>query len=207
MEQDDQEKTTWKRLSDFQRLGLDAMFYEDPYWNRSCIVQELTLAKRPTVMIGDSILSGQDFEYFCSGEDFGLLTICVILRWVMEQRAEQHGKSTIVDALNSTTRCQCADPRDMIYGLHSLFDHHDRIDVDYQKSIEHVFLTAVRRYFPSNASLLWYINDICVFYVARGMGLGLGVDLTTYHTAFRAKTTSESPEAFLIRVLELGIQS
>jgi len=48
----------------------------------------------------------------------------------------------VCDAVLHCTDNECSDPRDKIYGIQSLFAEEHRLIVDYEKSVEQVFLDA-----------------------------------------------------------------
>ena len=159
-------------------------FVENRYWSRLWIVQEVMHARKLRILFGDSDLSGQVFGQFCKGR-FGAANTTELIKWIMfKRKTEPNIRINItLPALKYTTKSQCENPHDKIYGLQSLFEGGDRVAVDYKKPVEELYLEVAQMLAKYGASMTnghLYTYRQTLYYVARGMGLLRQMDFFTF---------------------------
>ena len=139
--------------------------FENPYWSRLWIIQELVMAREIELQAGDVRISWSHFHAI--RDHFGKQ------RTIMsatddfprdEQMSERPGRVTqlpenieylvgiamtgrshapLFDILQRFCHAECEDPRDKFYGLLAIIDLDAAIPVDYNKSTAEVYLDVV----------------------------------------------------------------
>lgn len=122
------------------------------YFTRLEIVQELFLARTIRVLVGHPLrgsiwLSGED-RCMVAKRPESALRILEVLNPVLVLIRE-HGlnaKRSLTVAMANFSRGECADVQDKNFGLLGLVEDHERLAVDYRKSITDLFLDVVRAF-------------------------------------------------------------
>ncbi|KAF2649711.1 HET-domain-containing protein, partial [Lophiostoma macrostomum CBS 122681] len=122
-------------------------FFQNPYWHRLWIVQEVMLARYIRIMCGETLLSWEELQRFCSTGLGHLPTdaaqaVPSQVIWLAEHAmlAETHSYSTLLLTFSLN---ECQDPRDKVYGFQGLVNPQDRMEIDYGISVVEVFLYVV----------------------------------------------------------------
>ncbi|KAF1352775.1 HET-domain-containing protein, partial [Lizonia empirigonia] len=117
-------------------------FFQNLYWTRLWILQEIMLARYIRIICGDSLLSWEELRHFCvSALDSGALEglrLPILTKWLAENAlsAKTYSLEELFDTFEES---QCQDPRDRIFGLQGLLEKKDQIRIDYAKSIDEVY--------------------------------------------------------------------
>jgi hypothetical protein len=143
------------------RTALRKLFNR-PYWTRLWIIQEVRLARKVMFLCGSKELSWDDVMQYMSGQEwtkysnvqlhYKTLSSHVLHLFLFEnienfwvspppiKQTTCSGK--LWRLVDSYCYFSCIDPRDKIYGLLGLMDEAEvGIEVDYNKTVEEVFLT------------------------------------------------------------------
>ena len=121
-------------------------FFSSPYWRRLWIVQEIMLARYIRVICGETLLSWEELQRFCSTGLKSLTRRAVDaiphqVIW-LAQHALSARKYSYLNLLLTFSSNECHDPRDKVYGLQGLVELKDKLEIDYGKPMEAVFLDA-----------------------------------------------------------------
>jgi hypothetical protein len=112
--------------------------FNNTYFTRLWIVQELLLSQKKTVYCGPAKATWESFR-FVFHNSFN------VLKDRMTQLVfYQAEKMSFFENIEAICKFKCQDPRDKVYGALSFLKPRGRIVVDYSKSVEEVFLDAVR---------------------------------------------------------------
>lgn len=174
-------------LSDEEQAVMERLM-EVPYTKRLWVIQEIMLASKKTIVYGEDIL---DWDLFINSQLAANLSrfshvprlMDSTMMWflmlqfhrVYSQDPESSRTRPISDrnmAILMSTEKVCQDPRDQIFGLQNILPETARIEVDYRKSVEEVFLEAAAQsiiHFTSkrsDAAPDWQIDNL-----AFSMGL------------------------------------
>lgn len=124
--------------------------YDNDYFTRIWIVQEIIFAARITVHFGPNMASWREFtSTFSQGEGNGhRVNTAISLIDLKNNRRGKHGpiRHSLVTWLESLRNSQCENPRDKVYAFLGLISPIARrmIKVDYKKSVSDVFWEARR---------------------------------------------------------------
>ncbi|KAF7552399.1 hypothetical protein G7Z17_g4357 [Cylindrodendrum hubeiense] len=106
--------------------------YNDDYWNRLWIIQEIGLARGIKVCFGNSAVNWALFVHFITMHGIGKHGP-IRLDW---QRKERYaGSSTLLQLLHDHRDAQCQDNKDKVYGLVGLASDARGLVIDYNKSV------------------------------------------------------------------------
>jgi hypothetical protein len=131
--------------------GVDDIFtlFRNRYFTRLWVVQEILLSPHKRILCDDVWLGFDDLvramEY-SSASRFPPLEF-VNLQYY-ENTSHGKGNETLKDCIRRFSGYDCEDPRDKVYGILSLVRENDRLEVDYSKSTEEVFLQVVTSNVP-----------------------------------------------------------
>jgi hypothetical protein len=113
------------------------------YWERLWVVQEIMLARRRVIYHGMKTMDWSSFNSVITAE---VCSAPYKVYWLCSQLGHQRSSMRDVKSIiRNFSANECADPRDKIYGLQALFEPDERLNVDYSKSVEAVFLDATER--------------------------------------------------------------
>lgn len=129
-----------------------------PYWTRLWIVQEIMLARKLTVLWGQSRISRDGLigiteklninykdEIHTPWNDLGSIMTKAVHREVplgyADARAVDEELHTVVSTFY---RHECKDKRDKIFGLMAIVKRESKVKIDYARSVQDVYLDAVR---------------------------------------------------------------
>ncbi|KAL6707731.1 hypothetical protein ACN47E_003852 [Coniothyrium glycines] len=118
-------------------------FFQNSYWRRLWIVQEVMLARYIRIMCGETVLSWDELHRFCllNGSQSSKSSYCNIppqLQWLAE-RARSGQTYNFLDLLHTFSSNECHDPRDKVFGLQGLLAPEERVVIDYSKDTYVVF--------------------------------------------------------------------
>ena len=113
-------------------------FFQNPYWTRLWIVQEVMLARYIRIFIEDTIVSWEELKRFCTIRSDGPKR----LRWLVEnaQTGQTFSFSVLFDIFGEN---RCADPSDRVYAFLGIVHPDERVQVDYAKPSYYKFVQAV----------------------------------------------------------------
>ena len=118
------------------------------YFRRLWIVQEFILAKQIRILVKDVWLVDDTRRPECQSETFydyiRQNVPASVYRIMCNSSLRRTGGFIHLGILDALDRYvvgnECADPRDNVYGLLGLVDHDQRVTVDYEKSIDQLFM-------------------------------------------------------------------
>lgn len=123
----------WVTYTKDQRLAVEHLI-DNGYWSRVWVVQEVKLAQLATLWCGLEELAQQAFSEL-NETKIGRGQDAYLVEFILDHQA-----TSLAEVCMDITDRKCTDPRDRIYGVQSLFVDDERIQVDYEKRIELVFL-------------------------------------------------------------------
>ncbi|UPX21360.1 uncharacterized protein EKO05_0011546 [Ascochyta rabiei] len=141
--------------------------FENAYWRRLWIVQELLLPRRVRVLCGSTwlafsklvIATNRFGSRVTSSKShhsiFSKFNLCARQPNLFNGSVRGYSMS-LGDCLRCFARQECFDPRDKVYGLLSLVCKEDQIPVDYSKSVYEVYMDVVKVLEKSDSSALFY---------------------------------------------------
>ena len=150
LEFDEEGDTRNKTSSQPPSLPISALrrFFENTYWQRLWIVQEIMLARYVRIICGETLLSWDELKRFCLSSIPRLsaqVQDCVPKQVIwLAKHALSAKKYTYSDLLATFSKSQCYDTRDKVYGLQGLIKPVARLKIDYAKSATAVFRDAFR---------------------------------------------------------------
>jgi len=122
-------------------------FFENTYWQRLWIVQEIMLARYIRILCGDTLLSWDELRRFCVSGKSQLPAIaqgCISLQMIwLAEHALSAKVYTYTNLLATFSKSQCHDQKDKVYGLQGLIPPRMRVTVDYSQSVLNVFRDGV----------------------------------------------------------------
>jgi hypothetical protein len=154
---------------------IDSMikFVTHEYWERLWIVQEIILSYSLAVMHGGFYLQFVDFIHFrnlAKKINFEGVVFPNRIDWFSQNalRQEFHNPQLSVASFSELvdTFCmsKCQDLRDKVYGLQGMLKQAKRLDIDYARSVEDVFLDSANRimqdWLPKLEEPQWYVRVI-----------------------------------------------
>jgi len=119
-------------------------FFENPYWKRLWVVQEIMLARYIRIICGETLLSWEELRRFCLSSMPQLApqlqhSVPRQMTWLVDH-ALSAKTYTFTNLLITFSSSQCHNPIDKVYGLQGLLATDARIRIDYAKENEEVFL-------------------------------------------------------------------
>jgi hypothetical protein len=116
-----------------------AIFFNNPYWRRLWIVQEVMLARYNRIFCGDTLVSWKELSRFCT-----IRTLDYIpkqLRWLAKNAptGDTFSFPVLFDIFGDNL---CEDPSDKVYALLGIVHPKERIKVDYEKPSNDKFIEA-----------------------------------------------------------------
>ena len=162
-----------------------AKLFDNPYWVRHWIRQEIVLSRTCTILHGhlqmpwQELVEISEWAFWSDFENDGLKIeipgIGIVFR--LGTLAEGYGKYgallTLIKCIIQDTVCE--DPRDKVFGIQSLLEARARIKIDYCLSVKDVLMEALCTY----ARLYHARGDHLWLYFARlaaAMGLRIEID-------------------------------
>lgn len=108
-----------------------------PYWSRLWIVQEAVLGKVRTVWCGSKTIRNweQMSDYMWKKQGH--------LNTLLHNVQANHRTWSLNYVLRAWGGNRCQDPRDKILGLQAIVAYEERVEIDYTKTAEQVFIDAV----------------------------------------------------------------
>ncbi|KAH8722330.1 heterokaryon incompatibility protein-domain-containing protein [Phaeosphaeriaceae sp. PMI808] len=123
-------------------------FFENKYWQRLWIAQEIMLARYIRIICGETLLSWDELSRFCLSSmlHFPIETQeCVPRQMIWFAKHALSAKTyTYTNLLATFSTSQCSVPNDKVYGLQGLLAPEMRIEIDYAQSISDTFQEAIR---------------------------------------------------------------
>lgn len=116
-------------VSDLSRL---------PYWSRIWVIQEVLLARRADIMLGDASISLHEFvENFMKQLPEPIKDSLPL--WLYSQGGSRFGDvGAFSDLLKRTSTCKASDERDMVFALFGLVQGAslEGLEADYSKNVD-----------------------------------------------------------------------
>ncbi|KAJ8116855.1 hypothetical protein OPT61_g1801 [Boeremia exigua] len=121
-------------------------FFNNPYWQRLWIVQEVMLARYIRIICGDEFLAWEVLSRFCTCDEVRSLIapglhIPVQTRWIADHALSPE-LYDLGELLDTFSQSQCENPLDKIFGLQGLLKQRERTKIDYMRSVEEVYFEA-----------------------------------------------------------------
>ncbi|KAF2100489.1 HET-domain-containing protein [Rhizodiscina lignyota] len=136
------------------RAALEQVF-DNSYWTRLWVCQEMLLAKRLQMYLGSRSLDLDTFDPNVSrrggllrtgeAEYADRLSVMLVVRGRShfgEQGASQRSWHSV---LLLTAGCQCSEPRDQVFALLSMLGEVYQVPVNYRRSLREVWMTTVAK--------------------------------------------------------------
>lgn len=160
-----------QQYREYRHVGDVYTLCRNIYFTRLWVVQEILLSPHKRVLCGDTWLDLDDlFRTIHTNKSRSVLDLQLI-----ESRytstAHKRGHETLRYCLKRISDYNCEDPRDKVYGLMSLVRERDRLEIDYNKSTEEVFLQVVMSEFP-RFKFTWELDIVNLRTLCKSMGLG-----------------------------------
>lgn len=118
-----------------------------PYWTRLWVTQEVVLARKIVFFNGNEQLSPSELRNYCSS--FTLAEVDQVMEHIealLRMRSQYSGRRgeagyTLMQvfAVINTTSLQCAEPRDLVFGMLGMLRFSERVTVDYSLPAGEVF--------------------------------------------------------------------
>ncbi|KAF9772356.1 hypothetical protein IL306_009934 [Fusarium sp. DS 682] len=154
----DMSKTSWGERSLAEKL------YNDNYWKRLWIIQEIGLAREITVCFGNAAVEWDQFMQFIAKHDFGPNGPIRLKR----QREERYtGSSTLLQLLQAHKDAECQDRKDKVYGLVGMASDARGFVIDYNKSLYETWVDVME--FMNRNCLFAGEDVISVGYLIKGL--------------------------------------
>ncbi|KAF7679617.1 hypothetical protein GT037_003365 [Alternaria burnsii] len=137
-------------------------FFDNPYWLRLWIVQEIMLARYIRVICGETLLSWDELKRFCSpstlsnvyvDENVSLDDVVPLqVKWLTDHAlsARHYSYAQLLATFSSS---QCENPQDRVFGLQGLIPDAERAEVDYGKPASQIFAETAREIVRSAMSM------------------------------------------------------
>ena len=102
------------------------------YWGRAWIIQEVELAKRAFILVGNLLCSSDDLwrQYWYAGQNNALSSYT--MRRAMLNHANVGAMPELLDLLIRFGLAGCTNKRDRVYSMLGLAKEGDRLEVNYQ---------------------------------------------------------------------------
>jgi hypothetical protein len=122
--------------------------FRNSYFNRLWVIQEIFLSSHKRVLCGSIWLNLNDLISTFQGSDYSRIHPVEFMNFIFVEddwntSLIERGQGSLRYCIDRFSACNCEDPRDKVYGLLSLVHEDDRLEVDYSKSTEDVFLQVV----------------------------------------------------------------
>ncbi|KAF5250802.1 hypothetical protein FANTH_4074 [Fusarium anthophilum] len=105
--------------------------YNDDYWNRVWIIQEIGQAQKIKVCFGNSAAEWKQFTQFITMHNFGPKGPIRLDRHRVEKYT---GSNTLLQLLQDHKEADCQDRKDKVYGLVGMASDARNFSIDYDKS-------------------------------------------------------------------------
>jgi hypothetical protein len=102
------------------------------YWERAWIIQEVVLARKAFILVGDLLCSSDELDTVYQNESTALSLYN--MRRAMQSDGNAGAKPGLLDLLTRFGAAGCSNRRDRVYSILGLAKEGDRIEVDYQLS-------------------------------------------------------------------------
>ncbi|KAI9694237.1 MAG: hypothetical protein M1820_009095 [Bogoriella megaspora] len=127
------------------RASLES-FFENPYWQRLWIAQEIMLARYVRIICGETLLSWDELRRFVDSAEASsaasMLSIPAQVTWLAEH-ALSAKKFDFSSLFRTFRHSKCEDPRDKIYALQGILEEQSNTKIDYARSVYDIFLDTV----------------------------------------------------------------
>jgi hypothetical protein len=123
-------------------------FFSNPYWLRLWIVQEIMLASHIRVLCGETILSWEELQRFCTSGLKNLPSeaaqaVPAQILW-LTKHAVGAKNFTYPSLLWTFVLNECQEPRDKAYGFQGLLPEAQRMKIDYNVPVKPIFQDIAR---------------------------------------------------------------
>lgn len=119
---------------------MSSIVYDNPYWTRLWVVQEFVLAKTLTILCDAAQIDGELFVTVFTSEA-AYSSGPASLYYLTSQRSHRGmQKRSLYDTLDHHSHKNCADPRDKVFAIKSIIDNPDKINIDYSKDVQQIWV-------------------------------------------------------------------
>lgn len=133
-----------RRYQENRHIDDVCILFRNPYFTRLWVIQEIFLSSRKRVLCGNVWLELDDLVGTLEGSNNSQLPPMEFLNFMLLGMSKiERGQEPLWNCISKFSDYKCEDPRDRVYGLLGLVREDDRLEVDYSKSTEDVFLQVV----------------------------------------------------------------
>ncbi|VTT59511.1 unnamed protein product [Fusarium fujikuroi] len=170
-EQVNPELPTDSPRTDSAERSLAEKLYNDDYWKRLWIIQEIGLAQKIKVCFGNSAAEWKHFTQFITMHNFGSKGPIRLER----QREEKYtGSSTLLQLLQDHKEADCHDRKDKVNGLVGMASDARGFSIDYNKSVFEIWTDVME--FMNRHSLFFDRDIISIGHLVKFLLMGADCD-------------------------------
>ncbi|PNP83708.1 hypothetical protein FNYG_02925 [Fusarium nygamai] len=118
--------------TNFAERNFAEKLYNDNYWNRVWIIQEIGQAQKIKVCFGNSAAEWKQFIQFVTVHNFGSKGP---IRLNRHREGKYTGSNTLLQLLDNHKEADCQDRKDKVYGLVGMASDARGFSIDYDKSV------------------------------------------------------------------------
>ncbi|KAH7019521.1 heterokaryon incompatibility protein-domain-containing protein [Ilyonectria destructans] len=154
-----------------QQRSLAEELYNDGYWNRLWIIQEIGRAREIKVCFGNAAVEWDQFTHFVTMHNIGPHGPMTLKR----QREEKYtGSATLLQLLQAHRDALCQDSKDKVYGLVGMASDARGFVIDYKKSVSEIWTDVME--FMNRHGLFADKDIISVGHLVRDLLMGAECD-------------------------------
>jgi len=145
--------------------------YDDNYWKRLWIIQEIAQAQKIKVCFGNSVAEWKQFTHFMVMHNLGSKGPIKLER----QREERYsGSNTLLQLLIKHQDAECQDRKDKVYGLVGMASDARGFPIDYTKSPFEIWTDVME--FMNRHSLFYDMDILSIGYLIKFLLMGAKCD-------------------------------
>ncbi|KAG7402416.1 Heterokaryon incompatibility protein 6, OR allele [Fusarium oxysporum f. sp. rapae] len=145
--------------------------YNDDYWKRLWIIQEIGLAQKIKVCFGNSAAEWKQFTQFITMHNFGSKGP---IRLDRHREEKYTGSNTLLQLLQDHKEADCQDRKDKVYGLVGMASDARGFSIDYDKSVFEIWTDVME--FMNRHSLFCDEDIISVGHLVKFLLMGAECD-------------------------------
>ncbi|KAM5356930.1 hypothetical protein ACJ41O_003576 [Fusarium nematophilum] len=180
-----------------RRMAAD--LYNDEYWKRLWIIQEIGLAKKIKVCFGNSTVEWSLFIHFITMHSFGREGP---IRLDRQRKEKCTGSCTVLQLLRDHKDALCQDRKDKVYGLIGLASDASGFVVDYQKTVFQIWTDVME--FMNQHGLFADQDIVSVGDLVKFLLMGTDCNLLEQISGPYVPAEDRDPESFQLRAAVLG---
>jgi hypothetical protein len=154
--------------------------FRNRYFTRLWVIQEIFLSSHKRLLCGNIWLELDDLVSALQGSGDSRLPPVEFLNSMLhgshsDTSLIESGQGSLWYCINRFSAYDCEDPRDKVYGLLGLVSEGDKLEVDYNKSTEDIFLEVIMcvgGFSERSADLMLQLSDLMKLHEYRGVHKG-----------------------------------